>query len=172
MDLDENEDEQGLEGQLEDDMQCLDRDEPDFDCWVEDDENSDGTATIGCSGCSPDGTQSGFEAAMATFFQNLVGEHGRPVQLRRGCVPDVARGRHLPNDEVQRPRQRISPGRHEIVRFPFGDSGLFDLMNLWGPEGCRWPVLRLPAGRTALRRVLVDLRGAEGRARGHLGWAL
>merc|ERR1719359_328348 len=25
------------------------------------------------------------------------------------------------------------------VRFPYGDSGLFDVMNMWGPEGCRYP---------------------------------
>merc|ERR1712091_286246 len=79
--LDENEDEEGLEGQLEDDMQCLDREEPDFDCWVEDDENSEGTATIGCSGCSPDGTQSGFEFAMEEYFQSLVTDTGGPCSF-------------------------------------------------------------------------------------------
>ena len=25
------------------------------------------------------------------------------------------------------------------VRFPYGDNGLFDVMSLWGPEGCRYP---------------------------------
>ena len=90
---DENEDEEGLEGQLEDDMQCLDRDEPDFYCRVEDDENSDGTATIGCSGCSSDGRR----PARARHGRHCVSHGDGRLQLRRGRVPDVARGRHLPS---------------------------------------------------------------------------
>ena len=27
----------------------------------------------------------------------------------------------------------------KIVRLPYGDSGLFDTMNLWGPDGCKYP---------------------------------
>jgi hypothetical protein len=27
----------------------------------------------------------------------------------------------------------------KIVRLPYGDSGLFETMGLWGPEGCRYP---------------------------------
>mmetsp|Transcript_7923 Transcript_7923/g.22232 ORF Transcript_7923/g.22232 Transcript_7923/m.22232 type:complete len:992 (+) Transcript_7923:55-3030(+) len=137
--LDENEDEEGLEGQLEDDMQCLDRDEPDFDCWVEDHENGDGTATIGCEGCSSDGTQSGFEAAMATFFQNLVASTGGPCSFDAaasltslaGATSNV-QSRYSDVDDAMVPDNKK-------LQMPYGDSGLFETMNLWGPEGCRYP---------------------------------
>ena len=137
--LDENEDEEGLEGQLEDDMQCLDRDEPDFDCWVEDDENSDGTATIGCSGCSPDGTQAGFEFAMEEYFQSLVTETGGP------CSFDAAASLTSLAGATSQVRTKYSDldiddvPADKIVRLPWGDAGLFDVMSLWGPEGCRYP---------------------------------
>ena len=137
--LDENEDEEGLEGQLEDDMQCLDRDEPDFDCWVEDDENSDGTATIGCSGCSPDGTQAGFEFAMEEYFQSLVTGTGGP------CSFDAAASLTSLAGATSQVRTKYSDldiddvPADKIVRLPWGDTGLFDVMSLWGPEGCRYP---------------------------------
>ena len=25
------------------------------------------------------------------------------------------------------------------MRLPYGDTGLFETMGLWGPEGCRYP---------------------------------
>merc|ERR1719271_2266438 len=137
--LDENEDEEGLEGQLEDDMQCLDRDEPDFDCWVEDDENSEGTATIGRRGCSPDGTQAGFEFAMEEYFQSLVTETGGP------CSFDVAASLTSLAGATSQVRTKYSDldiddvPADKIVRLPWGDTGLFDRMSLWGPEGCRYP---------------------------------
>jgi len=138
--LDENEDEEGLEGQLEDDMQCLDRDEPDFDCWVEDHENGDGTATIGCEGCSSDGTQSGFEAAMATFFQNLVASTGGPCSFDASASLVALGGASgsPTNSKYSDLDSELVPDDMK-VRFPYGDNGLFDVMSLWGPEGCRYP---------------------------------
>mmetsp|Transcript_7924 Transcript_7924/g.22241 ORF Transcript_7924/g.22241 Transcript_7924/m.22241 type:complete len:1014 (+) Transcript_7924:55-3096(+) len=130
-----------LEGQLEDDVQCKDKhqDDIDFDCWVESDHNDAGTATIVCEGCSPDGTQSGFEAAMATFFQNLVASTGGPCSFDAaasltslaGATSNV-QSRYSDVDDAMVPDNKK-------LQMPYGDSGLFETMNLWGPEGCRYP---------------------------------
>mmetsp|Transcript_6970 Transcript_6970/g.21843 ORF Transcript_6970/g.21843 Transcript_6970/m.21843 type:complete len:901 (+) Transcript_6970:159-2861(+) len=131
-----------LEGQLEDDVQCKDKhqDDIDFDCWVESDHNDAGTATIVCEGCSPDGTQSGFEAAMATFFQNLVASTGGPCSFDASASLVALGGASgsPTNSKYSDLDSELVPDDMK-VRFPYGDNGLFDVMSLWGPEGCRYP---------------------------------
>ena len=130
-----------LEGQLEDDVQCKDKhqDDIDFDCWVESDHNDAGTATIVCEGCSPDGTQSGFEAAMATFFQNLVASTGGPCSFDAAASLTSLAGA---TSNVQSTYSDVDDAMvpdNKKLQMPYGDSGLFDVMGLWGPEGCRYP---------------------------------
>ena len=120
-------------------MQCLDRDEPDFDCWVESDENSGGTATIGCSGCSPDGTQSGFELAMEEYFQSLVTGTGGPCSFDAAASLTSLAGATSQVTTKYSDLDIESVPADKIVRMPWGDSGLIDVMSLWGPEGCRYP---------------------------------
>ena len=144
--VDQSDDEQplgrkSLEGQLEDDVQCKDKDQDDidFDCWVESDHNDAGTATIVCEGCSSDGTQSGFEAAMATFFQNLVASTGGPCSFDAAASLTSLAGA---TSNVQSTYSDVDDAMvpdNKKLQMPYGDSGLFDVMGLWGPEGCRYP---------------------------------
>ena len=77
---------------------------------------------------------------MATFFQNLVASTGGPCSFDASASlaalggasgsPTTAKYSDLDSELVPDDMK---------VRFPYGDNGLFDVMSLWGPEGCRYP---------------------------------
>ena len=76
---------------------------------------------------------------MATFFQNLVASTGGPCSFDAAASLTSLAGA---TSNVQSTYSDVDDAMvpdNKKLQMPYGDSGLFDVMGLWGPEGCRYP---------------------------------
>ena len=76
---------------------------------------------------------------MEEYFQSLVASTGGPCSFDAAASLTSLAGATSQVTTKYSDLDIESVPADKIVRMPWGDSGLIDVMSLWGPEGCRYP---------------------------------